>query len=147
MSAPPDPEKQNHRSSYLLPAISSPPLVIQCEGDGQYQVGWHDEADGPFPSRNFVEAVATRCGNDSELSRFWLTSSTSPSGCARLTRHASKACDGSANCLGLGRDASYEAARRGDIPTIRIGKLLRVPKLAFHRMLEAAGAIEKDRAG
>jgi len=27
----------------------------------------------------------------------------------------------------LGRNASYEAARRGDIPTIRIGRLLRVP--------------------
>jgi excisionase family DNA binding protein len=38
--------------------------------------------------------------------------------------------------LGLGRNASYEAARRGDIPTIRIGKLLKVPKAAFHRLLE-----------
>lgn len=26
----------------------------------------------------------------------------------------------------LGRNSSYEAARRGDIPTIRIGRLLRV---------------------
>src|SRR5262245_179660 len=30
----------------------------------------------------------------------------------------------------LGRNASYEAARRGDIPTIRIGRLLRVPVVA-----------------
>jgi excisionase family DNA binding protein len=37
--------------------------------------------------------------------------------------------------LGLGRNASYEAAARGDIPTIRIGKLLRVPKVAFDRLL------------
>ncbi|PWE78688.1 hypothetical protein XF30_19975 [Bradyrhizobium sp. SUTN9-2] len=37
--------------------------------------------------------------------------------------------------LGLGRNASYEAAKRGDIPTIRIGKLLRVPKVAFDQML------------
>jgi hypothetical protein len=29
----------------------------------------------------------------------------------------------------LCRGASYEAARRGDIPTIRIGRLLRVPGL------------------
>jgi hypothetical protein len=36
----------------------------------------------------------------------------------------------------LGRNASYEAARRGDIPTIRIGRLLRVPVLALERMLE-----------
>jgi excisionase family DNA binding protein len=38
--------------------------------------------------------------------------------------------------LGLTRNASYEAAKRGDIPTMRIGKLLRVPKLAFHKLLE-----------
>jgi hypothetical protein len=44
--------------------------------------------------------------------------------------------------LGLNRNAAYAAAKRGDIPTIKIGKLLRVPKLAFHRMLEGAGAIE-----
>jgi hypothetical protein len=36
----------------------------------------------------------------------------------------------------LGRNASYEAARRGDIPTIRIGRLLRVPVVALERMLE-----------
>jgi excisionase family DNA binding protein len=39
--------------------------------------------------------------------------------------------------LGLGRNASYEAAKRGDIPTIKLGKLLRVPKLAFERLLNA----------
>jgi hypothetical protein len=39
----------------------------------------------------------------------------------------------------LGRNASYEAARRGDIPTIRIGRLLRVPVVAMERMLEQAG--------
>lgn len=37
--------------------------------------------------------------------------------------------------LGLGRNAAYEAAARGDIPTIKIGKLLKVPKVAFERML------------
>jgi excisionase family DNA binding protein len=42
--------------------------------------------------------------------------------------------------LGLGRNSSYEAARRGDIPTIKIGKSIRVPRAAFHRMLERAGA-------
>jgi hypothetical protein len=36
----------------------------------------------------------------------------------------------------LGRNASYEAARRGDIPTIKIGRLLRVPVVALERMLE-----------
>jgi excisionase family DNA binding protein len=41
--------------------------------------------------------------------------------------------------LGLGRNASYEAARRGDIPTIKIGRLLRVPLVALERKLEEAG--------
>jgi hypothetical protein len=39
----------------------------------------------------------------------------------------------------LGRNASYEAARRGDIPTIKIGRLLRVPVVALERMLEETG--------
>jgi excisionase family DNA binding protein len=42
--------------------------------------------------------------------------------------------------LGLTRNGSYEAARRGDIPTIRIGGLIKVPKAAFHRMLDAPSA-------
>lgn len=41
--------------------------------------------------------------------------------------------------LGLTRNGSYAAAKRGDIPTIKIGKLIRVPKAAFHKMLEDAG--------
>jgi excisionase family DNA binding protein len=40
--------------------------------------------------------------------------------------------------LGIGRNASYEAARRGDIPTIKIGRLLRVPVVALERKLEAS---------
>jgi len=36
----------------------------------------------------------------------------------------------------LGRNASYEAARRGEIPTIKIGRLLRVPVAAMERKLE-----------
>ena len=38
--------------------------------------------------------------------------------------------------LGLSRNGAYEAASRGEIPTIRIGRLLRVPKIAFDRMLD-----------
>ena len=36
----------------------------------------------------------------------------------------------------LGRGASYEAARRGDIPTIRMGRRLFVPVVRLKRMLE-----------
>lgn len=42
--------------------------------------------------------------------------------------------------LGLSRAAAYSAAKRGEIPVIRIGKLLRVPRAALHRMLEEAGS-------
>jgi excisionase family DNA binding protein len=38
--------------------------------------------------------------------------------------------------LGLGRNAAYEAARRGELPTIRIGRLIRVPKEALKGMLD-----------
>jgi excisionase family DNA binding protein len=37
--------------------------------------------------------------------------------------------------LGLGRNAAYEAAKRGELPTIRIGRLLLVPKSPFHRLV------------
>ena len=38
--------------------------------------------------------------------------------------------------LGLSRNGSYEAAKRGEIPTLRIGRRLLVPKVPFHRMLD-----------
>jgi hypothetical protein len=37
----------------------------------------------------------------------------------------------------LGRNAAYAAAKRGDIPTIKIGKLLRVPVRALEQRLDA----------
>ena len=39
----------------------------------------------------------------------------------------------------LGRNAAYQAARRGDLPVIRIGRRLRVPIVALERMLAEAG--------
>jgi len=41
--------------------------------------------------------------------------------------------------FGLGRNASYAAAKRGDIATIRIGRLLRAPVVVLERRLEEAG--------
>lgn len=35
----------------------------------------------------------------------------------------------------LGKNASYEAAKRGEIPTIRFGKTIRVPAMAWDRKL------------
>ena len=40
--------------------------------------------------------------------------------------------------LGIGRNQAYEAVKRGDIPTIKIGKRFLVPKTALDRLLEAA---------
>jgi Helix-turn-helix domain len=39
----------------------------------------------------------------------------------------------------LAKNASYEAARRGELPVIKIGSRLRVPVVALERMLERAG--------
>jgi hypothetical protein len=38
----------------------------------------------------------------------------------------------------MSRNASYAAAERGEIPTVRVGKLLRVPIRAMEAMLDAA---------
>ena len=38
--------------------------------------------------------------------------------------------------FGLGRSASYAAADRGEIPVVRIGRLLRVPVRAIEKMLD-----------
>jgi hypothetical protein len=43
--------------------------------------------------------------------------------------------------FGLSRNGSYDAAARGDLPTIKIGKLLRVPVRALERMLDSAGPV------
>lgn len=48
-----------------------------------------------------------------------------------------------AGILGIGRNQGYEAARSGQIPTIRIGRRLLVPRPAFERLLEE-GTQERD---
>ncbi len=37
--------------------------------------------------------------------------------------------------LGIGRNSAYEAAHSGEIPTVRIGRRLVVPKAALEKML------------
>jgi excisionase family DNA binding protein len=41
--------------------------------------------------------------------------------------------------LGLGKNASYQAAERGELPVLRFGRLLRVPRVAFENLLADAG--------
>jgi hypothetical protein len=42
--------------------------------------------------------------------------------------------------FGLSRNAAYAAAKRGDLPVIRIGRKLRVPLRRLERMLDEGGA-------
>jgi excisionase family DNA binding protein len=46
--------------------------------------------------------------------------------------------------LGLKRNRAYAAAAAGEIPTIRFGRLLKVPKAAIDRLLEAASHTPGD---
>ena len=46
----------------------------------------------------------------------------------------------------LSRDSSYRAAERGEIPTIRIGRLLRVPVRALERILDQVDRTRTDAA-
>jgi predicted DNA-binding transcriptional regulator AlpA len=40
-----------------------------------------------------------------------------------------------AKLFGIGRNQAYEGARRGDFPTIRIGKRIVAPKAAIDKLL------------
>ena len=46
--------------------------------------------------------------------------------------------------FGLSRGSSYAAAAAGAIPTIRVGRLLKVPVTAMERMLESAGKMPRS---
>jgi excisionase family DNA binding protein len=48
--------------------------------------------------------------------------------------------------FGLSRNGSYDAAKRGEIPTIRIGRLRRVPVRALERMLDEVERTRVDAA-
>lgn len=44
-------------------------------------------------------------------------------------------------CFGLCRNGSYDAAKRGDFPTIKVGRLLKVPTAALSRLLLIDGKV------
>ena len=44
--------------------------------------------------------------------------------------------DETAERLGIGRSSAYQAAKAGQIPTIRIGRRLLVPVAALERLLD-----------
>ena len=53
----------------------------------------------------------------------------------RLTMSVEEA----AIALGISRTFAYEAVARGEIPCIRIGRRILIPKVALQRLLEGAG--------
>ena len=48
--------------------------------------------------------------------------------------------------FGMGKNASYAAAEKGELPVVRIGRRRRVPIRALERMLDQAGARIADPA-
>lgn len=50
-----------------------------------------------------------------------------------------------AKLLGIGKNLAYEAVQRGEIPSIKVGRRLLVPRAALERMLtEANGRARTD---
>lgn len=49
-----------------------------------------------------------------------------------------------AQLLGIGRATAYKAAADGSIPSIRIGRCVRVPSAALKRLLENGAAVANE---
>lgn len=45
-----------------------------------------------------------------------------------------------AAALGLSKNGTYEAVRRGEIPHVRIGARIVIPRAAIERLLQVSGA-------
>lgn len=61
-----------------------------------------------------------------------------------MTEPLTMSIEEAAQRLGVSRGLAYEAARRGELPTIRLGRRLLVPTA---RLLELVGAQEMRAAG
>jgi excisionase family DNA binding protein len=44
-----------------------------------------------------------------------------------------------AKILGISRNTAYEAVKSGQVPTLKIGRRLLVPRAALDRLLDSAG--------
>src|SRR4051794_3938031 len=51
-----------------------------------------------------------------------------------------------AELLGVGRNQAYEAVRTGEIPSIRIGKRILVPRIALENLLKEAASGRTEKA-
>jgi len=52
-----------------------------------------------------------------------------------------------AKVLGIGRNLCYECVKTGEIPVIKIGRRLLVPKKALEKLLEEPQPLTLTRAG
>lgn len=67
-----------------------------------------------------------------------------------MTEPAVLTVEEAARVLRIGRSAAYDAVRRGELPAVRIGRTLRIPRHRLEQMLghesdEAAGANQRPR--
>ncbi len=81
-----------------------------------------------------VEAPPATVDEESGDDRDYLPATDTPADLpARLTLTVEEA----ASTLGISRAFAYEAVRRGDIPSIRIGRRILVPHAALNRLLSS----------
>jgi excisionase family DNA binding protein len=52
-----------------------------------------------------------------------------------------------ANCLGIGRNAAYDLVKKGRVPSLKIGRQIRIPKKAFELWLTKETEKDKDVSG
>lgn len=57
---------------------------------------------------------------------------------ATTTERATLTVDEAAVLLGIGRSAAYEGVHRNEIPHLRVGKRILIPRAAILRLLERA---------
>ena len=62
-------------------------------------------------------------------------------GVIKKTGKATYSIEEGADLLGIGRNTAYEAARRGEIKTIRIGGRLLIPGAWLDRLVKGAGDV------
>jgi hypothetical protein len=54
------------RRHLAAPCILSPPPIVERD-DGWFQIGWQDDAPGPFETRSFADAIRLRATRHSYI--------------------------------------------------------------------------------
>ncbi len=126
----------------LVPASRRPPgakVVPDPTGrppDPTTIVSLSDPAYWASQPRELADALASRGPSTAQHPAIEaMPSWAAPTAEARLTLTVEEA----ASLLGISRAFAYESVRRGDIPSIKIGRRVLVPKAALNRMVGEAG--------